>query len=65
MRLWKERKMIEYEIWVIGYLFTIGMSEDPNPPWKDRLIEFFLWPAVLGSCLRLRINKQLPGGDDE
>lgn len=47
----------QFEIWLIGYLFTMGLRADKDDGALVIIILFFVWPNVLGVQIRKQFFK--------
>jgi hypothetical protein len=49
-------------IWIIGWLFTIGIGLKETDGWYEAVILLYSWPLILGDIVKDYMNK---GMDDE
>lgn len=46
-----------FEIWIIGFMFTLGLLFDDGDKWYHLVLGFFVWPLLLGIFIRKVIEK--------
>jgi len=48
--------MDSFTIWIIGWLFTIGLLNKDNR-WYIYILTYLCWPYLLGACLSDLLEK--------